>query len=148
MGGPQRGQHLTSQAGRLHRRQRAAREPFLEGGPGHQLHHEARVRIRIDEVMDGHDVRVIEPGRRPRFAQHALTRAVRHLRVRPHGLERDLPLQHRVPRPPHRAHYAASEPFDQLAASVHELFARTHAQQIRDCARSRKAVETARSSTW
>ena len=45
-----------------------------EAAAAYQLYHEPGVRmlVGVDDVMDGHDVQVLEPGEGSRLAQHSV----------------------------------------------------------------------------
>ncbi|MFF0198115.1 hypothetical protein ACFYT5_34950 [Streptomyces anulatus] len=82
-----------------------------------------RVGAAVDDVVDGDDVRVIDPGQATGLAQHPGTQGTEALRVlvrplRPHLFEGHVAVEHQVTGAPHGARTATAEPFQQLEASV------------------------------
>ncbi|MEY9996862.1 hypothetical protein ABIE67_008894 [Streptomyces sp. V4I8] len=126
--GGQRGQHSPAEPGRLGRWHRSPGQPVGERAAGDQLHHDPGVGAvaAVDDVVDGHDVRMVDPGQGPGLAQHALAEHPCAVGVvfgevpvgRADLLDRHEPVQHQVPGPPDRAHPTAAEAGLQLEAPV------------------------------
>ncbi len=129
--GTQRGKDLAADAGGLLGLQpRPFLQPVRQAAAGHQFHHQPGVGTRtlLDDVMNGHHVRVADARQRAGLPQHPLPQHPESLRVldglRSQGadlLDRDLAMQRQVTRPPHGAHPAAAQPLHQLEASVKDL---------------------------
>jgi hypothetical protein len=101
-------------------RQRAAIERDPQRLALDQLHHEVWLTVGRDpEIMDLHDVRVVEPGDGARLAAQQLEpRGAGRLVQRVQELDRHLPRQLAIERAKHHAHTAAAEHLAQLEAAV------------------------------
>ncbi|CAM5642766.1 hypothetical protein SCYAM73S_01080 [Streptomyces cyaneofuscatus] len=103
-------------------------QPVVEGGAGHQLHHDPGVAVLagVDDVVDGDHVGVVEAGQGAGLAQDpgaqgagALGVVLRERRVRgPDLLQGHVTVERLVVGPPHHAHAAAAEPLHQGEAAV------------------------------
>jgi hypothetical protein len=98
-----------------HERQRGARvgpharlDPVLQVRALQQLERHERGAFVLAELVDDHDVRVLELGRGARLAQEAGA-VVRAAEPRRHHLERDLALERRVERAVDGAHRAVAD---------------------------------------
>ena len=116
-----RGQDLQSDRGDSQRWQRPpVPEHLLEALSRDQLHDDPWPAVLFDDIELRHDARVPQPRRRPRFPhrpapQHVLSRVVETGR-QAHRLDRHHLVQQLVPRPPDRAHAAASQRLQQVVA--------------------------------
>ncbi|CAM5726518.1 hypothetical protein SBADM41S_09122 [Streptomyces badius] len=128
VGGAEGGEDAAPQLGGVGGCHGAGGEPVVQGGAGHQLHHDPRVAVLagVDDVVDGDHVGVVDPGQGAGLTEHpgaqgagALGVVLRERRVRgPHLLERDVAVERLVAGPPDHAHAAAAEPLDQRETAV------------------------------
>jgi len=120
----ERGDEPEPDAGRLARRQRAVLDHHaFEGAAHHQLHDDPQAFALVDDVVDPHHVRVVDPRRRPRLAQRPLTAGTGVLGVQAvyaHLLDGDGTVEHFVGRPPHPPHSPLADTLDQPIAPCHQ----------------------------
>ncbi len=95
-----------------------------ERGAVHQLHDQERGVVHLVEVVDPHDVRVVQRGERAGLA--AQPRQLRLPGRRREDLEGHVPPERRVARAEHHAHAAAADPARDLVAPQRELLAGDH----------------------
>ena len=85
-------------------RQALAAQPRLERFALDQLHRNERVRIRLADVVDHRDIRVVERGRGPGLLDEALLRGLELGDVRGEELEGDEALESGILRLVHDSH--------------------------------------------
>ena len=81
---------------------------------GDELHDDERPAVQIADVVDGHDIRMVEQGSQPGFAREPLGRDVVRRQLVGHELDGDEPAQPRIPRLVDLSHAAGSEGADDL----------------------------------
>jgi hypothetical protein len=108
--GRQRVCRLPQQWGGLVRRQRTiASDQLGEGRAGDVLHHQPAVVALRDEVVDGDDVGMVQPGGEPGLALGAVEVEVALARAEADPLEGDLATEDLVLAQPDRAHPTAPD---------------------------------------
>ena len=131
--GGERVRHLGADRQQPLDRQAARREQAAQALPVDELHHDVVIRRRRPELVDRHDVRVVERGGRLRLELEPRHEA----RVAGPGLgqrlERDLPLQPRVARAIDLAHAPGPEGLKDLVSSQPSSRGERHASR---CLRS------------
>ncbi|GAA3418744.1 hypothetical protein GCM10018952_55500 [Streptosporangium vulgare] len=113
VGVAERVEHPDADLGGLDHRQRAALPHGLLQRPGaDQLHHDPGAAVLLDDVVNGDDAGVAEPGRRTGLAQHPPVGSLGARVVESVGedqlLDRDVPVEQDVVRVPHHAHAATA----------------------------------------
>jgi hypothetical protein len=127
--------HRPLHRGRLHVAQRAA---------GDELHDEEEAAVLLADVVHGHDVGMVEGGRRPRLAQETLAR-LGHVGRR-QQLDRHLAVEGDVAGPPDLAHAALAEHLHEAVAAPEQLPGDQRRRRFRGRQRAGDAgVEEARS---
>ena len=122
MGGPQGAQHVQTDPGRLARLDLAGLLGRVrERGPVDVLHDDPGAVVVLDDVMDGDDPRVRDPGSRARLLLRA---GVQHGPVRLGDvqsggqlLDCDRPVEHLVVGAPHLAHAASAQDVTETVTS-------------------------------
>jgi hypothetical protein len=124
----QRAEHVPAHACGFRRREHTVAEPPVQRHATDQLHDDPRVRRvrRLDDLVDRHDVRVLQPGERAGLAHDALPLLGRQRGVvleqhgvgRAHLLDGDLAVQAHIAGAPHRPHPTATQPLQQLEPAV------------------------------
>ena len=122
----ERGGHLRADAQRHLHRQVAALEPFVQRAAVQQLHHDVRDEVALGVlglavVVDARDVRVGEPGRRPRLGERAPPRVGVAGVLGRQQLHRHLTIEHLVIGAPDHAHAARAEDAPEAVAGSENL---------------------------
>ena len=112
--GPQASQHTQAHAGRLGGGQGTVLgDDLAQRTERHEFHHDRRTVVFLDDVVDGHDVRMAQPRGHLRFPHGtvacglAFRRA--HLRRPDDFLNRHIPVEQFIARPPDSAHPALTD---------------------------------------
>ena len=120
MGGAQRVGHLTAQPKRLLNREGATANTVRQRLSGDVLHHDVRLVLVIQHVIDGCDVGVGQCGECFGLAEQPCARIGLVTVVGQESLERDLPVESGVAGKEHFSHPAGAErPHDLVRADVH-----------------------------
>jgi hypothetical protein len=123
--GAQRVEDPQADPRHLGRRQRPGRlDQFGEGTARDELHDDPGQAVLLYDVVDRHDARVFEPGRRPGLADGPGAKG-RPFRLADHGrqdefLDGDVPAQRLVAGPPDRPHATPADDLDKVIAARHE----------------------------
>ncbi len=99
-------------------------EDLGQGPAPQELHHDPRPVVLHHDVVEGHHGGVVDPGRRPRLAPHALVGGAAlggGEVLRDAGLlDGHVTVHDLVPGPPHRAHAARAQAFEQPVATAQQ----------------------------
>ncbi len=130
VGALQRGEHLRADPRGLARVDHAVLlDQFGQRATVDELHHDPGLAVLLDDVVDGDDARVLDPGGRAGLLLHPRLDDLQVLLGQvPDGelLDRDLAVQHLVRRTPHRAHAAAPKTRAQQVSAREHPALRTH----------------------
>jgi hypothetical protein len=120
----QRSDQFEPDTGRGGRVERAVLDHELfEGAAGDEFHDDPQSLALVHDVVDAHDIGMVDPGRGPGFAQSALAAGSGVLRVEsvdPHFLDGDLPVEHFVGGSPHPSHSPLANTLGQPISTRHQ----------------------------
>ena len=115
--------HLADDPRRPFRRQPPLADDNLETPPGHKFHHEVRLAALVAEIIHRHDVRMVQPRHRLRFACEPFEKFGVPGQFPREDFQGHQPIERNLACPIDRAHSAGADQFldDQVRKTTREL---------------------------